>query len=41
VKAGIEAFAQRTGADELMVTGSVFDHAKRVRSFEIAASAIG
>jgi luciferase family oxidoreductase group 1 len=41
VKAGIEAFAKRTGADELMVTGSVWDHAKRVRSFEIAAQAIG
>jgi luciferase family oxidoreductase group 1 len=41
VKAGIEAFAKRTGADELMVTGSVFDHARRVRSFEIAATAIG
>jgi luciferase family oxidoreductase group 1 len=41
VKAGIEAFAKRTGADELMVTCSVWDHAKRKRSFEIAASAIG
>ena len=40
VKAGIAAFAKRTGANELMVTGSVFDHAKRVRSFEIAAQAI-
>ncbi|MBI1361738.1 MAG: MsnO8 family LLM class oxidoreductase [Alphaproteobacteria bacterium] len=40
VKAGVKAFAERTGADELMVTGSIFDHAKRVRSFEIAASAI-
>lgn len=41
VKAGIQAFAERTGADELMVTCSVWDHAKRKRSFEIAASAIG
>ncbi len=40
VKAGIAAFAKRTGANELMVTGSVFDHAKRLRSFEIAAQAI-
>ncbi|MDP3739208.1 MAG: LLM class flavin-dependent oxidoreductase [Hyphomonadaceae bacterium] len=40
VKAGIEAFAKRTGADELMVTCSVWDHAKRKRSFEIAAAAI-
>jgi luciferase family oxidoreductase group 1 len=41
VKAGIEAFAKRTGADELMVTGSVWDHQKRLRSYEIAAAAIG
>jgi luciferase family oxidoreductase group 1 len=40
VKAGIAAFAERAGADELMVTGSVWDHAKRLRSFEIAAEAI-
>ena len=41
VAAGLAAFAQRTGADELMITGSVFDHAKRLRSFEIAAQACG
>jgi luciferase family oxidoreductase group 1 len=40
VRAGIAAFAERTGADELMVTGSIWDHAKRLRSFEIAAGAI-
>ncbi len=40
VQRGIEAFAQRWGADELMVTGSIWDHAKRKRSFEIAAQAI-
>ncbi|PAQ11653.1 LLM class flavin-dependent oxidoreductase [Mesorhizobium temperatum] len=34
---GIEAFVQRTGADELMVTAQIFDHAARVRSFEILA----
>jgi alkanesulfonate monooxygenase SsuD/methylene tetrahydromethanopterin reductase-like flavin-dependent oxidoreductase (luciferase family) len=38
---GIAAFAARTGADELMVTGSIWDHAKRKRSFEIAAASIG
>ncbi|ESZ13635.1 LLM class flavin-dependent oxidoreductase [Mesorhizobium sp. L48C026A00] len=37
VRQGIEAFAQRTGADELMVTAQIFDHAARVRSFEILA----
>jgi luciferase family oxidoreductase group 1 len=41
VRAGIEAFARRTGADELMVTGSIWDHVKRKRSFEIAAAAMG
>jgi luciferase family oxidoreductase group 1 len=37
VKRGIEAFARRTNADELMVTSHIFDHAARVRSFEILA----
>jgi len=37
VRQGIEAFVARTGADELMVTANIFDHAKRKRSFEIVA----
>ncbi len=37
VKQGIDAFVQRTGADELMVTAQIFDHKARVRSFEILA----
>jgi len=41
VRAGIEAFANRTGADELMITAQVFDHAARLRSFELTASACG
>ncbi len=40
VRRGVEAFAARTGADELMVTAQIFDHAKRLRSFEILADAI-
>src|SRR5471030_2532497 len=36
VEAGLAAFIERTGADELMITGSIFDHAARLRSFEIA-----
>jgi luciferase family oxidoreductase group 1 len=40
VKAGLKAFVARTGADELMITAQVFDHAARVRSFEIAAAAL-
>ena len=41
VKQGIADFIAQTGADELMVTGSVWDHTKRLRSFEIAAESIG
>ncbi|WP_374659292.1 LLM class flavin-dependent oxidoreductase [Phenylobacterium sp.] len=39
VRQGLEDFARRHGADELMVTAQVHDHAARVRSFEIAAQA--
>lgn len=39
VRQGIDAFVRRTGADELMVTAQIFDHAARVRSFEILAEA--
>jgi luciferase family oxidoreductase group 1 len=38
---GIAAFAERTGANALMVTAQVFDHAARVRSYEILAEAVG
>jgi luciferase family oxidoreductase group 1 len=37
VRRGVQAFIARTGADELMVTAQVFNHAARVRSFEILA----
>src|SRR3546814_2838895 len=39
VRAGIAAFMQETGADELMVVSDVFDHAARLRSFELIADA--
>lgn len=39
VRGGLAAFVGRTGADELMVTAQVFDHARRVRSYEILAEA--
>jgi len=39
VEAGLAAFARRTGADELIVATSVFDHAARLRSVEITARA--
>jgi luciferase family oxidoreductase group 1 len=37
VRRAIEAFAARTGADELMLASMTFDHADRLRSYEIAA----
>jgi luciferase family oxidoreductase group 1 len=41
VTKGLEAFAERTGADELMLTSQIFDHRARLRSFEIVARGIG
>lgn len=38
VRAGLDAFALRTGAQELMITSQIFDHAARRKSFEIAAA---
>jgi alkanesulfonate monooxygenase SsuD/methylene tetrahydromethanopterin reductase-like flavin-dependent oxidoreductase (luciferase family) len=35
---GMRRFAQETGADELMIVSHVYDHAARVRSYEIAAA---
>jgi alkanesulfonate monooxygenase SsuD/methylene tetrahydromethanopterin reductase-like flavin-dependent oxidoreductase (luciferase family) len=40
VRRGMEAFARSTGADEIMVTGQIFDHQARLHSFEIAAEAM-
>jgi len=39
VAVGLEAFVARNGPDELIVTAQVFDHAARLRSFEITAAA--
>jgi luciferase family oxidoreductase group 1 len=39
VRKGIQDFATRTGADELIVTAQMFDHKARLRSFEILADA--
>jgi luciferase family oxidoreductase group 1 len=38
VRRSMHAFIERTGADELMVASQIFDHAARLRSYEIAAS---
>ena len=35
VARGLEAFVSRTGADELMVTAQIYDHAARKRSYEL------
>jgi len=39
VARGLRAFVARTRADELMVTAQIFDHAARLRSFELVAQA--
>jgi luciferase family oxidoreductase group 1 len=39
VREGLEAFVARAQPDEIMVTAQIYDHAARVRSFEIAAAA--
>jgi luciferase family oxidoreductase group 1 len=41
VEQAIAAFIQRHRPDELMITANVFDHAARLRSFELAAAVRG
>lgn len=41
VRGAIKAFAERTGADELMVTSQIWDPAARIRSIELLAEAVG
>ena len=40
VQKGLAAFAERTGADEVMITSQVFDPSARKRGFEIAAESL-
>ncbi|HEX2585747.1 MAG TPA: LLM class flavin-dependent oxidoreductase [Steroidobacteraceae bacterium] len=40
VRQQLQDFIARTQPDELMITSQMFDHAARVRSFEIAAAAL-
>jgi luciferase family oxidoreductase group 1 len=40
VREALGAIIERTGADELMLTAQVYDHAARLRCFEIAAQAL-
>ena len=37
VKQGIEKFLARTKVDELMVVAAIFEHAARLKSFELVA----
>ena len=37
VESGLAAFIDETGADELMVASAIYDHAARLRSYEILA----
>ncbi|WP_353146624.1 LLM class flavin-dependent oxidoreductase [Pollutimonas bauzanensis] len=37
VSSQLKAFLDKTGADELMITSNMFDHAARLRSYEITA----
>ena len=41
VRAALQAFVERTGADELMIACQMFDHGARLRSYEIAAQVRG
>jgi luciferase family oxidoreductase group 1 len=41
VRRGVAAFIARTGADELIVTSQIYEHAARVRSYEILAEITG
>jgi luciferase family oxidoreductase group 1 len=40
VKDGLARFIELTGADEIMAASMVYDHAARLRSFEIVAEAM-
>ncbi len=40
VRRGLSAFIDATQADEIIVTAQIFDHAARLRSFEIVAGAM-
>jgi luciferase family oxidoreductase group 1 len=41
VRKGLEEFVDLTTADELMIATSIYDHAARIRSYQIVAETIG
>jgi alkanesulfonate monooxygenase SsuD/methylene tetrahydromethanopterin reductase-like flavin-dependent oxidoreductase (luciferase family) len=40
VRAGLEQFVEETGVDELIVASAIYDHAARLRSYEILSDAL-
>jgi luciferase family oxidoreductase group 1 len=40
VRRGLEAIVAHTGADELMLASQIYDHAARLRSYELAAAGV-
>ncbi|AMO22610.1 LLM class flavin-dependent oxidoreductase [Ramlibacter solisilvae] len=40
VRQALQAFVERTGADELMITSQIFDHEARMKSYDITAHAV-
>jgi luciferase family oxidoreductase group 1 len=40
VRNGLKAIVARTGADELMLASQIYDHAARLRSYELAAAEV-
>ena len=41
VAEGLKGFVAMTGVDEVMISGPIFHHAERVRSFELTAGLRG
>ncbi len=41
VKAAVQAFIAKTGADELMIAGAMFEHRERLQSYERLAASMG
>jgi alkanesulfonate monooxygenase SsuD/methylene tetrahydromethanopterin reductase-like flavin-dependent oxidoreductase (luciferase family) len=40
VRAGLERFVEESGVDELIAASAIYDHAARLRSYEILADAL-
>ena len=41
IRQQLESLIDQTGADEIIATSQVYDHAARIRSFELAAEVLG